>query len=473
MSSTGLLDLPREILTLIIRYSPYVSKFMLFQTSQYAYTLKDCMNISTLNMTKKQHLDTLKITALQGGSIPVLQHLFDMGMAVDQKRYELHTNVQDIDTIFYIRDRVSHHPKESEVFPDHDGFLLHSAIMSENSILIARIIRSSMSVECVMYAIFCYIDQRVISMNNKGKTKDLNLKMLAPLLIYLYDHPKESEDHPTWRSKGLSDRPDANMLEKINIGSRRDILMVVKKYILNRNNDIEGIGFRLVKDLYLTGGKDGGKFTNFEFWYKITTNIFIACENVKNKYKILDYIFENEIIESYRFTRFISYTLTYANYEAFMYCVKTKIPIIVGDEDVDMKRLLKDKNIYFIISNYKTTSNEYLGIFNLDNPDIVPITKFLIDHGMKIKSDIFSIGKFHTISNIELIELLVKHGAEPYPYGCPILQRADMMDTMAENTGKPSIAPRLLELGFHFGEPQTGIVTDFRDLPNIWDQFGL
>ena len=387
----NVLDLPGEIWALILKKASYVSKIMITRTCHYALTLEDCLSGQILKNTKNKEfrLDSLKKVALREGSRPVLEYLFQLGMTINRDEYESWVDINDLDLILELRYRVV------------DGWN-----SSPNSQLAGRIMKSSMSVECVNYAIFCVLDQG----KSRGKKRTLEITFM-----HLYDHP------------------DPEMLEKVNLLSRKRMLEKISEYAPSRIG-IFG-GRRLIRDLGYPPGES--------LWGAIANGAFWECCRGRDKYEILDDLFQSDRLriasEVAFFSRMISDAVTSSNPKALEYCLQKKIPVPVSERDHHFQRNLKGQSIPFWITEDKPVSVSYLLIKgpHLNSSKFLTLTKRLISLGMSINPRNFRYGHFKLLLKIEAIELLMKHGALPDP---SLLEQARL--------SAPSIVPRLLELGF-------------------------
>jgi hypothetical protein len=432
----NILNLPREILALIInQYSNYVTKFLFFQTCHYALTLEECLTkIIKEQFSSEYHQNDIRNTALIDGSISVLEYLMGMGMTINSEEYQFRINVENIDVLLWIEDKV--------IYKKNKRFVPY--------ILISRIMTKSKSEECIRYALFLDIDASDLDSARavlpSKHEKNTSLSVSVQVMTALYDHS------------------DLHMLEKMNIISRKHVLKFIK-----RDNDIverigRYVGPRLFKDGITIGGwhltrQDYNLIAIQAFSYALINNNIYNNHHATARFRVADICISEHLVDLNLCTDMVFDAVRSCSYEGLIYCIGNKIPFPVKEDDHRFISSLKDADISYYITERFTICSAYenMSRVELNRPDFVIITKFLISLGMSIDPRIFSLCEFNSMRRIEAIELLCQNGALPTPIKNGLMRHV--------KRHAPLIVPRLLELGFK--DESDYFYRDYEDYKNL------
>lgn len=400
---TNIFNLPDEMMMEIVSRLPYVSKFMLCWTCHHLLTC--CASLSN-KKNRKIHYATMRRSALDSGSIEIVQYLLDLGMQITHKAYVSYTNTNDFDFLLFVRDRCT------DAHEKIDDILL-------------RIMLESTNEECIRYALFCEIDSMNIDCFHLSSLSTTSL-------ISLYCNK------------------DQNMLEKMQIFDRYSVLIEIflreSKLIGKHGTD------RLFTDLEPI-------LESPDRWYKIARGVFPRlCRNHPEASKWLDNFFDKGLIIPHRCRFMMETAILTASFRGLLWCMLHKIPFVVGKEETDTKKIFTEKGFIFHESETVSLIDVYLNIQKLYmyKREFTLITKFLIDHGMKIPKNIFYKLNFSKLMNIEAIELLIKAGAHPSKLLFSHIIKL-----------KPEYKSKLIELGFTDYVSLVEVEEDYKNIDKL------
>ncbi len=102
----NILDLPREMFIEIFPNASTSSVFLFLQTCHHTRNLATILDRNEYKKYRENRFNIVKICALDEGSISVLEYLSGLGMTITPRDYHTHTNIQNLDTILWARDKI-------------------------------------------------------------------------------------------------------------------------------------------------------------------------------------------------------------------------------------------------------------------------------------------------------------------------------------------------------------------------------